>query len=88
MADGGAGMAEALGAGILAYLDGELKPGFEIVKETTNLIKIFEWNKIDSVISIMDKPMDLDQAMENGKKLLYSCIENHFKLLDSLNCLY
>ncbi|MTI72005.1 MAG: glycerate kinase [Firmicutes bacterium] len=137
----GSGAAGGLGAGILAFLDGKLKPGFEIIKEVTKLKSIFKENDIDlvitgegemnyqtvngklpvgvssiskendvsvmaivgskgegyekvykkgidSVISIIDKPMDIDNAMENGKDLLYDCVKNQFKLIKSLNCLY
>lgn len=137
----GAGAAGGLGAGSMAFLDGKLMPGFEIIKEVIEIDKIFENNEIDlvitgegeindqtingklpvgisriakkyeipvmavvgsygkgaekvydlgigSIISIMDKPMELDDAINNGKELLYRCIENQFRLIDSLKCLY
>lgn len=137
----GSGAAGGLGAGIMAFLDGKLMPGFEIIKEVIELNKIFKNNEIDlvitgegeinyqtingklpvgisriakkyeipviaivgsfgkgaekaydlgidSIISIIDKPMELDDAINNGKELLYRCIENQFRLIDSLKCLY
>ncbi|MCD5415346.1 MAG: glycerate kinase [Clostridiales bacterium] len=136
----GAGAAGGLGAGILAFLNAQLRPGFEIIMEETGLDKVFVKNKIDlvitgegeinhqtlngklpvgvsriarkysvptlaivgsygegaektyalgvdSIISIIDKPMQLDDAVNNATMLLYRCIKNQFKLLDSLKCL-
>lgn len=47
----GAGAAGGLGAGLLAFLNANLKPGFEIISEEIKLEKIFKENKIDLLIT-------------------------------------
>ncbi|WP_432664349.1 glycerate kinase [Wukongibacter baidiensis] len=134
----GAGAAGGFGAGLLAFLDAELKPGLEIIMNTINLEEIFYKNKIDlvitgegeinyqtingklpvgiaklakkydvpvvaivgsigegfekvyekgidSVISIINRPMSLDKAMEKAPELLEDVISRIMKLLTILN---
>ncbi|MBN4069837.1 MAG: glycerate kinase [Alkaliphilus sp.] len=47
----GAGAAGGLGAGMMAFLDADLRPGFEIINEAINLEQVFKENKIDLVIT-------------------------------------
>lgn len=47
----GAGAAGGLGAGLMAFLDAELKPGFDIVAEAIGLERLFEKQKFDLVIT-------------------------------------
>jgi len=130
----GAGAAGGLGAGMMAFLDADLRAGFEIINEAINLEKVFKENKIDlvitgegeinyqtvngklpvqvaklakkynskviavvgtigegadkvydkgidSIISIVDKPMSLDYALNNSERLLFSAIERLVRIL-------
>lgn len=130
----GAGAAGGLGAGMMAFLDADLRAGFEIINEAINLEKVFKENKIDlvitgegeinyqtvngklpvqvaklakkynskviavvgtigegadkvydkgidSIISIVDKPMSLDYALNNSEQLLFSAIERLVRIL-------
>lgn len=47
----GSGAAGGLGAGLLAFFDATLKPGFEIIKDIINLEKYFSDFKFDLVIT-------------------------------------
>ncbi|GMQ58658.1 glycerate kinase [Vallitalea sediminicola] len=47
----GSGAAGGLGAGLLAFFDATLKPGFEIIKNIINLEKYFSDYKLDLVIT-------------------------------------
>ena len=127
----GAGAAGGLGAGLMAFLQAELSPGFDIISETVNLNKVVQgadlvitgegridhqtqfgktpfgvaqvakkYNKpviaitgsigqgvdelyakgIDSVFSIVDKPMNLADAMVNAAVLLESAAERIVRL--------
>jgi len=42
----GAGAAGGVGAGIVAFLNGELKPGFELISRTVNLEKWIRWANV------------------------------------------
>jgi glycerate kinase len=42
----GAGAAGGMGAGIAAFLNGELKPGFELISQTVNLEKWIRWANV------------------------------------------
>jgi len=130
----GAGAAGGLGAGMMAFLDADLRAGFEIINEAINLEQVFKENKIDlvitgegeinyqtvngklpvqvaklakkynskviavvgtigegadkvydkgidSIISIVDKPMSLDYALNNSEQLLFSAIERLVRIL-------
>ena len=58
----GSGAAGGMGAGLVAFLNAELKPGFEIIKELTNLEKVIE--KVDLVITGEGK---MDEQTRFGK---------------------
>ncbi|WP_432409009.1 glycerate kinase family protein [Wukongibacter sp. M2B1] len=134
----GSGAAGGLGAGLLAFLDAELKPGFEIIMNTINLEEVFRKNSIDlvitgegeinyqtvsgklpvgiaklakkygvpviaivgaigdgaekvydkgidSIMSIINSPMDLEKAMENAPRLLEDTVYRVMKLITLLD---
>lgn len=134
----GAGAAGGLGGGLLAFLNAELKRGFDIVSEVIEIEKVFQEEKIDlvitgegqinyqtvnnklpvgmaklakkynvpvlaivgsigegyekvyeygidSIFSIIDKPVKIEYAINNADRLLYITVRNIFSLIKSLN---
>lgn len=47
----GAGAAGGLGAGLVAFLGGELKPGFALISDAIGLTKILDENTIDLIVT-------------------------------------
>jgi len=133
----GSGAAGGFGAGLLAFIDGNLKPGFEIIKDTINLEEIMKDKKfdlvitgegqinyqtvngklpvgvanlakkynipviafvgsigegadmvyqagIDSIMSVIDRPMDLEEALDNAEDLLEKAITRFIRMVISL----
>ena len=129
----GAGAAGGLGAGLHAFLNATLEPGFKIIKNTLNLDDIMPWadviitgeGKIDNqtrfgktphgvamvakqkkipvialagtlgdgyeelykhhfhaIFSILDKPMQLNEALENAPKLLEQTTETIMRMFN------
>ncbi|MFC2123946.1 glycerate kinase [Bacteroidota bacterium] len=75
----GAGAAGGLGAGLMAFLNADMKPGFEVVKEITHLedhiknvdIVITGEGKIDSQTQYGKTPFGVAQtAKKQGKKVI------------------
>lgn len=58
----GAGAAGGLGAGIVAFANGELIPGFEIIKDTLSLEEKVQWSDI-----ILTGEGRMDEQTKNGK---------------------